>query len=105
MAQFDVHRNLGANPREIPFVVVVQSQRLDGYRRRVVVPLVAAGAVRVVEPNLNPTFLVDSVPVVLHPLELVSVPVERLGERVATLVDEGDRIIAAIDIVISRAWR
>ncbi len=51
-------------------MVIVQSQRLDAYRRRVVIPLVVASAV--------PT---------------------------GTLVGDGDRIIAAIDIVISRAWK
>jgi toxin CcdB len=105
MAQFDVHRNLGAHRQDIPFVVNVQSQRLDVYRRRLVVPLVRATAVQSAEPNLNPRFEIESVPVVLHPLEMVSVAVERLGERVGTLADEGDRILAALDIVISRAWK
>jgi hypothetical protein len=40
MAQFDVHRNKGALRDAIPFVVIVQSAQFDGYRRRVVVPLV-----------------------------------------------------------------
>ena len=40
MAQFDVHRNKGALREAIPFVVLVQSAQFDGYRRRVVVPLV-----------------------------------------------------------------
>lgn len=105
MAQFDVHRNLGAHRREIPYVVVVQSQRLDGYRRRVVVPLVLASTVRSAEPSLNPSFRIEDVEVVLHPLDLVSIAVERLGEHVGTLIADADRIIAAIDIVISRAWR
>jgi len=39
MAQFDVHRNLGANKAAIPFVVTVQSSQFGRYRRRVVVPL------------------------------------------------------------------
>ncbi len=105
MAQFDVHRNLGAHRHDIPFVVIVQSQRLDGYRRRVVIPLVLASSVPAAEPNLNPSFHVDAVEVVLHPLEIVSIAVDRLGERVASLADEADRIIAAIDLVISRARR
>jgi hypothetical protein len=42
MAQFDVHRNTGKHRDSIPFVVVVQSAQFDGYRRRVVVPLVRA---------------------------------------------------------------
>lgn len=104
MAPFDVHRNLGAQRHAIPFVVVVQARRLDRYRRRVVIPLVLAAAAPAAEPNLNPRFQIDGVEVVLHPLEMVSVAVERLGEHVGTLAAEGERIIAAIDIVISRAW-
>ena len=103
MAQFDVHHNLGASRHEIPFVVVVQSRRLDGYRRRVVVPLVRATLAPSSEPSLNPTFVVESTEVVLHPLEIASVAVERLGARVTNLAAEGDTIIAAIDVVISRA--
>lgn len=32
MAQFDVHRNKGANRDAIPYVVVVQSAIFDGYK-------------------------------------------------------------------------
>ena len=105
MAQFDVHRNLGVHRKQIPFVVIVQSRQFDDYRRRVVIPLVLASEVRVVEPNLNPSFQIEGADVVLHPLEIVSIANDRLGERVGTLVSEGDRIISAIDIVISRAWK
>jgi hypothetical protein len=35
---------------------------------------------------------------------MVSVPVTHLGEPVASLRGEADRIIAAIDVVISRAF-
>ena len=40
MTRFDVHRNLGASRDAIPYVVVMQSAVFDGYKRRVVVPLV-----------------------------------------------------------------
>ena len=40
MPQFDVHRNKGTLRDAIPFVVIVQSSLFDGYKRRVVVPLV-----------------------------------------------------------------
>lgn len=104
MAQFDVHRNLGQHRASIPFVVIVQSRRLDAYRRRLVIPLVRSTSVSVVEPNLNPRFSIESTDVILHPLDMVSVPLDRLGECVGNLVGEGDRIIAAVDIVITRAW-
>lgn len=72
--------------------------------RRVVVPLVHRSEVTVAEPTLNPVFRVEGVEVVLHPLDMVSVPTSQLGERVGTLRAEADRIIAAIDVLITRAW-
>lgn len=104
MAQFDVHRNLGPARQEIPFVVIVQTRRLDQYRHRVVVPLVLASSLPRGESELNPGFRIDSLDVVLHPLQIAAVAVDRLGERVSSLAPEGDRIIRAIDAVITRAW-
>lgn len=54
---------------------------------------------------LNPAFVVEGVEVVLNPLEIVSVAVEQLGERVTSLADEGDTIVAALDQLFSRVWR
>ena len=56
MARFDLHRNKGPRKDTTPYVVVVQSTLLDGYRRRVVVPLVrksALGAGRA-DTRMNP---------------------------------------------------
>ena len=106
MAQFDVHRNTGRLRETVPFVVVVQSSQFDGYRRRVVVPLVKASTIdaRVLRV-LNPEFRVRNVAVVLHPLDLVSVPVDLLGERVGSLADSADAIVRALDEVLTRAWK
>jgi toxin CcdB len=105
MAQFDVHRNGGRQKDIIPFVVIVQSGLFDGYRRRVVIPLVRKGKIsRIPNPRLNPTFKVKNVVVVLHPLEIVSVANENLGERVGSLAQGGDAIIAALDELITRAF-
>jgi len=106
MAQFDVHRNGGRHKDVIPFVVVVQSSQFDGYRRRVVVPLVRASTVGKTElPHFNPTFRIRGMAVVLHPLELVSVPVAQLGPKVGSLGAAGQQIIAALDELLSRAWK
>ena len=106
MAQFDVHRNFGRHKDAIPFVVVVQSSQFDDYRRRVVVPLVRASVVgKTVLPHFNPTFKIRATVVVLHPLEIVSVPSEKLGPKVGSLSAEGERIVAALDEVLSRAWK
>jgi toxin CcdB len=105
MAQFDVHRNAGRHAETIPFVVVVQSAQFDSYRRRVVVPLVRAAAIgKVSYAAFNPTFKVRGIAVVLHPLEIVSIPVEQLGEVVDSLADESQVIIAALDELLTRAW-
>jgi toxin CcdB len=47
---------------------------------------------------------VEGAQVVLNPLEIVSVPTEALGDRVASLAEESDLIIAALDELFSRAW-
>lgn len=106
MAQFDVHRNTGRLRDTIPFVVIVQSSQFDRYRRRVVVPLVKADSVGATQlARLNPRFRIRNVRVVLHPLDVVSMPVDQLGERVGSLADSADAIVAALDEVFTRAWR
>jgi toxin CcdB len=105
MAQFDVHRNTGRLRDTIPFVVIVQSSQFDGYRRRVVVPLVRSRLLELpLLPSLNPEFTIRNVRVRLHPLDVVSISVEALGERVASLADSGDAIVAAMDEALTRAW-
>jgi toxin CcdB len=104
--QFDVHRNPGRQRESIPFVVVVQSSQFEGYRRRLVVPLVKASSVdgRALK-SLNPAFTIRNVRVVLHPLDLTSVPVEQLGECVGSLAESADVIVAALDEVLTRVWK
>jgi toxin CcdB len=104
MAQFDVHRNRGANRDAIPYVVVVQSAIFDGYKRRVVVPLVNKSFLeKVTLPRLNPTFVIEGTSVVLHPLELVSVSTDTLGEVVHSLAEQGQQIIDALDGLMTQA--
>jgi len=106
MPQFDVHRNAGKHKDSIPFVVVVQSSQFDSYRRRVVVPLVRAAAIgKLSYAAFNPTFKIRGSSVVLHPLEIVSVPVDQLGEIVGSLSDQSQLIVAALDELLSCAWK
>jgi toxin CcdB len=108
MAQFDVHRNTGKQKEAIPYVVIVQSSLFDSYRRRVVVPLVRrsnlATSTAFSDIPLNPAFIIDGVEVILHPLEIVSISNEQLGDKVASLAKEGDRITGALDELLTRAW-
>jgi toxin CcdB len=106
MAQFDVHRNTGKHRDSIPFVVVVQSSMFDDYRRRVVVPLVRKAALgKISYASFNPTFKIKGVSVILHPLEIVSIPIEQLGELVESLSHESQRIMAALDELLTQAWK
>ena len=108
MAQFDVHRNTGKQKDAIPYVVIAQSSLFDSYRRRVVIPLVrrsnlATSAAFIAIP-LNPVFIIEGIEVILHPLEIVSISSEQLGDNVTSLAQEGDRITGALDELLTRAW-
>ncbi|MFT4103118.1 MAG: CcdB family protein [Burkholderiaceae bacterium] len=108
MAQFDVHRNKGPLKARIQFVVIVQSSLYDDYRRRVVVPLVLRGVLpeqtTSAGTRLNPVFQIKGVDVVLHPLDLVSVACDQLGERVTSLTERGQDITDAPDELLTRSW-
>ena len=108
MAQFDVHRNKGVLKDAIPFVVIVQSSLFDGYRRRVVVPLVRRtalpAAASAAGSRMNPEFLIEDIAVVLHPLDMVSVASDQLGAYVMSLADSGQAIADALDELLTRSW-
>ena len=104
MAQFDVHRNLGIHKDSIPFVIVVQSPQFDNYRRRIVAPLVRASALgKISHGTFNPTFKIRGTAVVLHPLEMVSIPVDKLGALVGSLKQKGQSVMAALDELLTQA--
>lgn len=106
MAQFDVHRNRGQTRDSAPFFVIVQSALYDGYERRVVVPLMKRSSVDEIRiSSLNPTFTVDGIQVVLHPLEIFPIPKDKLGKLVQSLADRGDEIVNALDQLMTRAYR
>ena len=108
MAQYDVHLNPGPMRATVPMVVLVQSSLFDGYRRRVVVPLVLrstlpAGA-KLAGTRMNPVFKIQGQSLVLHPLDMVSVSNEQLGPCVGSLADQGQVIADALDELLTRSW-
>ena len=87
-------------------MVIVQSAQFDNYRRRVVVPLVRDSALgKISHETFNPTFKIRGASVVLHPLEMVSIPVNQLGALVGSLSEQSQRIVAALDELFTRAWK
>ena len=108
MAQYDVHLNPGPMRDTVPMVVVVQSSLFDGYRRRVVVPLVLRSALpagaKTAGTRMNPVFKFKGKTLVLHPLDMVSVALNQLGPCVGSLADQGQAIADALDELLSRSW-
>ena len=107
MPQFDVHRNKGTLRDAIPFVVIVHSSLFDGYKRRVVVPLVRRRMLplqaKSAGQRLNPEFLIEGMAVVLHPLDMVSVASDQLGQYVTSLLESGQSITDALDELLTRS--
>jgi toxin CcdB len=108
MPQYDVHLNPGPMQAKVPMVVLVQSSLFDGYRRRVVMPLVLRSALpagaKVAGTRMNPVFKIKGQTLVLHPLDMVSVANDQLGPCVGTLADQGQVIADALDELLTRSW-
>ena len=102
MAQFDVYLN--PNPdtsASIPFLLDVQAELLDMLATRVVVPLVLAEEMGIAAKNLNPQFKIKGVAVVMSTAELAGVSTRALGDKVASLKNKRDEIIAALDLLFT----
>jgi len=53
---------------------------------------------------MNPVFKVEGLDVVLHPLDMVSVAVDQLGEQIGSLAEQGQDIADALDELLTRSW-
>jgi len=95
--QLSVHRNPGRNQSVIPFVVIVQSNRLRDSGRRVIVPLVAAEEFGPPDSDVGPHFMIGDRTVVLAPPLITNVPRDALGPPIASLAGEDGRIVNALD--------
>ncbi len=102
MAQFDVYLNPNAvTRRDIPYLLDVQADLLDALATRVVVPLVMAEAMGRAASHLNPQFRIKGAAVVMSTAELAGVSNRSLGDKVASLKNKRDEIIAALDLLFT----
>ena len=102
MAQFDVYLNPNPDTRKsIPYLLDVQTDLLDTLATRVVVPLVLAEEMGLAAKNLNPQFKIKGVAVVMSSAELAGIPNRSLGDKVASLKNKRDEIIAALDLLFT----
>ena len=103
MAQFDVHKNASKKTSpEFPYLLEIHSNLFEDSSRVVVIPLVLASAVSDKDSTFNPEFEVEATCVSLFPLDISSMNKNSLGEKIATLRSEGDRIVAALDLLFAR---
>ena len=100
MAQFDVYHNLNKETNQIiPYLLDVQADLLNGLSTRVVVPLIAAAAMGKAIRHLNPQFQIGDARVIMSTAELAGVPTTAIGEKVGSLTEQHDEIIAALDFL------
>lgn len=105
MPQFDVHRNVGRAQDVAPYLLVVQSSLFNRSASRVVVPLFRADLFRQPDPGFHVRLHVQGASVVMDPLQIFAIPAARLTPPVANIEDQGDAISAALDLLLSRAYR
>jgi toxin CcdB len=103
VGQFAVYRNPG-HSEEIPFVVQIQSARLNSGNTRVVMALVRRGTRSPPDHPLTPHLTVQGQPVYADPLNVTTLRTALLKNALEVLPDAAqDRVFQAIDEMISRA--
>ena len=82
--------------------------QINRYRRRVVVPLVRLSAMpastSTAGSRMNPVVRIGSEDLVLHPLGMVSVAMNQLGEHAGSLGEHGQQIADAPYELLTRSW-
>ncbi|HIJ96735.1 MAG TPA: CcdB family protein [Desulfuromonadales bacterium] len=102
MAQFDVYENPNLTSRKTtPYLLDVQTDLLGNLATRVVVPLVASGAMTTPGKHLNPTFDVGKNKVIMSTAEIAGVSVKSIGKQVCSLKQYRNKIVAALDFLIT----
>lgn len=81
------------------YLLVVQSELLESFRSRVVIPLLPKGATPPEIPRLHPVFTIGSEEYVLATHLIATVPKEILANPRGSLAREHDRITAALDML------
>ncbi|MGD8208840.1 MAG: CcdB family protein [Desulfobacterales bacterium] len=100
MAQFDVYQNPNKETNQtVPYLLDLQADLLDNLATRVVVPLVAATLIGRAVKHLNPRFKIKGEAVFMSSSELAGVPRSALGEKIASLKEQRNEIIAALDFL------
>ncbi|HLQ84547.1 MAG TPA: CcdB family protein [Salinisphaeraceae bacterium] len=100
MAQFDVYANRRPSSIEIPYLLDVQSDIVD-LATRLVIPLVRRDAFGPAIDRLNPVVIIDAQELVASAGDLAGLPASQLGAFVTHIGHERERIMAAIDLLLT----
>lgn len=102
MAQFDVYKNSNTRTnKQAPYLLDVQTDLLANLTTRVVIPLNTVSTMVKAAKQLNPKFKVKRTTVVMSTSELAGVDLRILGEKVGSLKEHRDEIIAALDFLFT----
>jgi toxin CcdB len=97
--QFDIVANPDADDAaHRPYLIVLQSDLVSGLRSTVVAPLVVRDAL-LGAPRLNPMVVVEGREHWLATHELFAIDRRALAQSVASLQDQRDKVIGALDFL------
>lgn len=96
MARFDVYKS--GNARGL--LLDIQSDLLDEFGSRVVVPLLPAEDMQSVS-RLHPVFLINDVRYIMSTHLIFAIPIDRLGAKIGSLAQEDLVITSAVDKLLS----
>jgi toxin CcdB len=99
--QCDVHQNFADDSGQIPYVLDTQANLLADLQTRVVVPLIRASSFGRRATRLHPLFSINGQDVVMATHLVAAVGKQTLGDAVASLRDERDVVLGAIDVLWS----
>ena len=96
MARFDVYKS--GNARGL--LLDIQSDLLDEFGSRVVVPLLPAEDMQSVS-RLHPVFVINDERYIISTHLIFAIPVDRLGAKIGSLAQEDLVITSAVDKLLS----
>ena len=82
------------------YLLDVQSDLLDNFKTRVVVPLLPVATVPPPMRKLHPTFEINGRKLVMATHVIATVPASELGESRLNLTKHHDDIVAALDMLL-----
>ena len=103
MPQFVLYRNRNpASRKRFPLLLDIQSDLLVPLATRVVIPLAPAGEARVRSmKTLTPILHFEGKDYLMLTPQIAGIPARELGQAVGDLNSDGDKIVAAMDFLLT----